>query len=501
MAQEGDERDSRVPHPLAEFDDSAFEAFLSGEVTPRKPAFPALSMFSNAGIGDYGYRLAGFTFHAHAELRPARLAIAKLNHPRTADVAGDLRETLPRFIEAYEDYAEGRRPALLTGCSPCQGMSTASAWARKGKTGPSDDHRNVLPFLIADAAQKLQPRIVVVENVPSIMTTCVVDPATGQEGYIFDLLADRLANYAVFPATLQFADFGIPQRRRRAVFTFIRRDEPCLARLKQHGTTPYPRRTHDATGRHGLLPWRTVRGFLGAPRFRPLDSRTEAAARDPSDPLHYVPFYDADRYDLVRMIPPYSGKSAYETEQCPHCSASPQPHKAATCVKCDKPLHSRPIVLRNGKPALIVGHATSYKRMPPDLPASTITTANGHLGSDTKIHPWENRLLSPRECATLQTIPRDFKWGKSPGDLPTNEVLRSVIGEAVPPWFTYLHGLVLYSLLRGGLASPYLMPQTDQSIEPASRLSPEERATERRRRFHRNSGKAKRDKARAVAQT
>lgn len=490
------EGDSRVPAPLRGFDPDTFETFLNGRVATPTRILPALSMFSNAGIGDFGYRLAGFTFHAHGELHKKRLAICKHNHPRSADIEGDLRKTKDKLIRAYRERARDRRPALLTGMSPCQGMSSASAWARKGTEGPSKDPRNALAFLLADVADALKPRIVVVENVPSILTTRIVDPLTDEEGYVADLLAKRLKDYVGFPVRLQLADFGIPQRRRRALFTFIHKDEPCLQKLEKAETVPYPRRTHDVTKRLGLLPWITVREFLSPERFKPLDSKSFAKASDPTDPLHYVPAYEPERYDLVRMIPPYSGKSAYDSDVCPHCKKSGQPREVVRCNGCGGVLHMKPLVLekKTGQPRLIIGHNTSYKRMPPDLPASTITTANGHLGSDTKIHPWENRLLSPRECAALQTIPKTFTWAK-PGTIPERphtDVLRQTIGEALPPWFSYLHGLALNSLLRGALVAPYLMPAHDPAVEPHSAMSAIERAKLRKARLHQHSGRARR---------
>ena len=39
--------------------------------------------------------------------------------------------------------------------------------------------------------------------------------------------------------------------------------------------------------------------------------------------------------------------------------------------------------------------------MHPDRPASTVTTNSSHVGSDIKIHPWEHRVMSIRECADL----------------------------------------------------------------------------------------------------
>ncbi len=87
--------------------------------------------------------------------------------------------------------------------------------------------------------------------------------------------------------------------------------------------------------------------------------------------------------------------------------------------------------------------------MAPDQPAATVTTASGHVGSDRTIHPWENRLLSPAECAYLQTFPSDFKWGNAMNNWGHTPV-RQMIGEAVPPRFTELHGQVLAALYKGG---------------------------------------------------
>ncbi|MCY4223338.1 MAG: DNA cytosine methyltransferase [Bacteroidetes bacterium] len=87
----------------------------------------------------------------------------------------------------------------------------------------------------------------------------------------------------------------------------------------------------------------------------------------------------------------------------------------------------------------------AYRRMSPDEPASTITTASGHIGSDRTLHPWENRVLSPAECAHLQTFPSDFKWGNAI-DRWGHSPVRQMIGEAVPPLFTQMHGDILASL-------------------------------------------------------
>ena len=120
----------------------------------------------------------------------------------------------------------------------------------------------------------------------------------------------------------------------------------------------------------------------------------------------------------------------------------------AYCNFCGEPLLNRPHVREsNGSYRLIKGFHSSYRRMPADVPARTITTNSSHMGSDFKIHPWENRVLSMRECAELQTVPRFYDW--SPAiENDRKYVIRQVVGEALPPWFTYQHGLVLKKLLN-----------------------------------------------------
>ena len=88
-----------------------------------------------------------------------------------------------------------------------------------------------------------------------------------------------------------------------------------------------------------------------------------------------------------------------------------------------------------------------------DRPASTITTASGHVGSDLTIHPFENRLLSAQECACLQTFPAEFCWGDALSKWG-HTLVREMIGEAVPPLFTRLHGAILAGVLTGQWTTP-----------------------------------------------
>jgi DNA (cytosine-5)-methyltransferase 1 len=316
------------------------------------------------------------------------------------------------------------------------------------------DERNLLVLPIAEVAWALRPRAIVVENVPAFLQRKVRHPRNQQPISAARLLVEYLAfEYAVFPFCVDLCDYGVPQTRKRSFLTFVHHDEPGLRVLLEHGLAPYPTPTHASD--HGGLPPITLKqalkGLNKTLKLRPLTAKSRGKARDPKHPLHEVPVWDSERYQMVAAIPPNSGATAWENDECPNpnCAHIEKDPQAAVCSVCHQPLR-RPIVPGpEGQWRLIKGFRTSsYKRMDPNYPAATITTATGHVGSHSTIHPSAARVLSTLECAHLQTFPIDFVW-RNAIRLWGHTNVRAMIGEAVPPRFTCLHGLALRGILTG----------------------------------------------------
>lgn len=80
---------------------------------------------------------------------------------------------------------------------------------------------------------------------------------------------------------------------------------------------------------------------------------------------------------------------------------------------------------------------TYYGRLKPTQPAYTISTYFNRPGNGTNIHPWENRTLTCREAARLQSFPDSFNFYGSEG------AVRTQIGNAVPPLLAYSVGKTL----------------------------------------------------------
>lgn len=412
-------------------------------------ALRAVSLFSNCGAGDVGYAKAGFAFEVMAEIEPRRLAVALANHNDACGVPGDLRYAWREVIASFRRKAGPESPVLLSACPPCQGMSTARGGRGREEdaTAGSRDGRNLLVEVIAQVANKLRPRLVVVENVAAFLSRLVLDPRSDKPISAAVLLQKLLdPHYECFPYLTDLADYGVPQRRIRAFMTFIARDEPSIALLAQSKCVPYPKPI--ASAEHGG--WTSLKEALAQLGAMELDAASRETANDPSTPMHSVPVWGSDhRYRMVAAIPPNSGGRAWDTAHCEAKCDVKVSADDAMCPACSRPL-LRPVVQEtDGSYRLVHGfRRSSYSRMQPDAPAPTITTASGHVGSDNTIHPFENRLLSPHECAYLQTIPQDFDWGTSFKTWGATAV-RAMIGEAVPPRFTEMHGRSLAALLDG----------------------------------------------------
>lgn len=436
-----------------------------------------VSMFSNCGAGDWGFMGAGFAFDVLAELEPDRLAVAVRNHPSATAITGDVRQTWPEIVQAFAQRHKDRRPDLLSACPPCQGMS--SAQSQRGHVADaaagSRDPRNLLVSVVGNVAKALSPRCVVIENVQAFFSRKVLHPQTGEPVIAARLLIDELiADYEVYPIVLDLCDYGVPQHRRRAFLTFLHRDEPAVDWLEQHSLAPYPIPTFGPD--YGNQPV-TLGEALAASRVEPLDATAERAF-SVSDDLHFVPVWSSRQYLMVSAIPPFSGASAWENATCRRCGTFTRDESRVRCSRCGNDL-LRPMVREaDGTERLVSGFKnSSYRRMRADRPAATVTTASGRIGSDNTIHPTENRVLSPRECCIAQTIPVEFDWGDAVDDVGVTG-LRAMIGEAVPPLFTFLHGSVLRDLLRQEYDIELLARSDGRCIDALRRLGLSSRVTD-----------------------
>ena len=409
----------------------------------------AVSLFSGAGLSDLGYELAGFEFVVQVENDERRASVGAANFPSSRWLVENVQGSANKIEAAYRG-STSRDLDLLVATPPCQGMSSANPSRGKRDTGEAEaqEAKNRLMLEVIPVAKLWNPRVIVAENVRQVLTVQV--EYDGERKRLLEHLRSNLWNYELYHCVLNVADYGIPQVRSRALVVAVRKDEPCLGRMGSGDLRLWPARSHAERAGDGRRAWMSVQEWMNAMQYEPLDAVCDETARGRHH-LHFVPVYEGDRYGQVSQIPRYSGRSAYENATCVTCGHRPVEKGAIHC-SCGAIMRSRPYVEREGQAALIRGFQSSYRRMRPDRPAYTVTTNSSHIGSDFKIHPWENRILSILECADLQTVPRFFDWSEAESKRRLY-LIRNLVGEAFPTYFTYLHGQVLVDVLSGSCAS------------------------------------------------
>lgn len=411
------------------------------------PAEPlqAISLFSSAGIGDLAFQHLPVEVLVSCELLEDRHQVYQANNPGTLAISGDIWEKWPEVISTTKKCLNGRELDILFATPPCQGMSKNGRGkllqAVRAGQKPALDVRNRLIIPTLKVACALHPRLIVFENVPEMADTLIEDER-GELIPILDLVRQQLGpDYDGEARVIEFADYGVPQRRQRLISVFTR-DAALLAQLKKRRTL-FPRPTHSQCQNGAAKPWVTLRDVIS--RMPPLDAGRPETARD-KDPLHFVPLLDEDKYFWVSHTPPEKG--AFDN-QCAACGYEGNPtHSSGKdakginrasretplhCQKCGE-LLPRPWVKTPDGHRLMRGYTSAYKRMRWDLPASALTTNLAYACSDNKLHPEQHRVLSMREALMLHTISDfEFRLERQDGRKVTAGLIYQIIGESIPP--------------------------------------------------------------------
>ncbi len=261
-----------------------------------------ISLFSGAGIGDKGLESSGLKFILQNEKEAKRTALIRRNFPNSYVMEGDILQLEEDIIAMTNLKLQGDELLAIVATPPCQGMSqnglgTLLNNIRKGKR-PELDTRNRLILPVLRITKKLRPKWLIIENVPQMETTMIEDD-DGEFIKILDVINKYLGNeYKGEYKIIEFADYGVPQRRKRLIAVYSRLDFAKTILTK--GYSFIPSVTHDKLERNGLQKWLSVRDAIS--HFPPLDSFSKETAFNPNIPLHYVPVLDSKKYNWISHI-------------------------------------------------------------------------------------------------------------------------------------------------------------------------------------------------------
>ncbi|GHU21516.1 cytosine-specific methyltransferase [Betaproteobacteria bacterium] len=330
--------------------------------------YMAIDLFSGCGGLTQGLHDAGFTVGAAVEIDSLAAETYAANHSGVSLFNADIRSVSATQIMEACGIEKGDLD-LLAGCPPCQGFSRLRL---NNKRKRMDDPRNRLIDEVFRMVNEIQPKVVMLENVPNL---------SRYTRYLDFKKKLRKLGYEISDQILDAADFGVPQRRKRLVLLASR-----LGKISH--LTPIIRRN-------------TVRDSIGNLPANIVEK----------DSLHNQGEQRSERIrQLISAIPKDGG--------------SRKSLSANLTLKCHKKQE---------------GFCDVYGRMRWDDVAPTITGGCINPSKGRFLHPTEDRAITLREAALLQSFPPNYVFLMRRGKYAAAQM----IGNALPPIFSRVQAEVI----------------------------------------------------------
>lgn len=264
-------------------------------------------------------------------------------------------------------WQKNNQVKILAGCAPCQPFSTHSNKIKN--KGQTKKWRLISEF--KRLIEETNPNIVTMENVPNL----------ANQKIFMDFVAFlEQKEYFVSYSNVYCPDYGIPQKRRRLVLLASKFGEIKLI-PKTHSEKDYV----------------TLKDAVG--KLPPVESGEVCE----TDPLHRTTKLSPINLKRIKASKPNGTWLDWSEDLKLAC------HKK-----------------QSGKT-----YKSVYGRMAWNEPSTTITTQFNNYGTGRFGHPIQNRALTIREAALLQTFPIDYKFYKDEKDISIKR-LGVHVGNAVP---------------------------------------------------------------------
>jgi DNA (cytosine-5)-methyltransferase 1 len=342
-------------------------------IMAKRNQIKAVDFFSGAGGLTYGLRSAGIKVIAGIDIDKSCKETYEKNNKGSIYLEKDITQYLPEELAKELGIKTNDDYMLFAGCAPCQFWSIIHTSKEKSKKTKN---------LILDFQKFIEyfkPGFVLVENVPGI---------SSKEGSPMNDFIKTLKSlgYNVDHDITDMSKFGIPQKRRR--FTLL------ASRISKIELPDIPNKRT------------TLRDVIGQKNGFP---QIVAGTKDKTLYLHTVASLSPKNIERLKMTKKDGGdRSDWQNNK---------DYQLNCYASGEKKFYD------------------TYARMWWDKPAPTITTKFYSISNGRFAHPEENRAISLREGATIQTFPKTYEFiGNSV------VTISRMIGNAVPPKFGKILG-------------------------------------------------------------
>jgi DNA (cytosine-5)-methyltransferase 1 len=384
-----------------------------------------IDLFAGAGGLSKGLEMAGFESVLANEINPVYAKTFMNNFPNSDVIVGDIRSYSADDL-LKRTGLKAMELDLLAGGPPCQGFSV------NAPIRSLDDPRNHLFKDFLKIAEAFLPKAILIENVPGIVS---LGKGTVVEQIYKEL---RLLGYSVSHKILFAAHYGVPQMRYRTIIIGI---------LNSEIEVTFPKPEHNAY---------SVPNFTGAKNLclkinedekvklkaqpKVWDALNDLPPIENSNLNCSVPYESSPQNDFQKKI--RLKASNFVSNHCCSSLGSKNIERLNFIPQGgswrDIPFELLPKGLQRARRS---DHTKRYGRLHPDQLCSTILTkCDPHWGSF--FHPTQNRVISVREAARIQSFPDDFVFSGS-----LTEQYEQV-GNAVPPFLAEAIGKSICSQIQ-----------------------------------------------------
>lgn len=360
-----------------------------------------VDLFCGAGGLSLGFQNAGFDIEMANDIEKYSIETYKKNHPEISEkniFLGDISD----FLKDKQKELAKQDIDIVVGGPPCQGFSMAN------RQRLIDDSRNVLYKKFVEVVKISKPKFFVMENVKGMLN------AADQVVEDFKKIGFT-SKYKVF----NVKDFGVPQNRERLIYIGVNTSKykntekiiedifNGIEKSKEQKITPlkdafWGLRKISARKEKGDTKIESkMSGFTEdecISNKKPNDYILKINhGKTPTKIWNHKARYNNERDLEIFKLLPIGEKSDHES------IAHIMPYKNRSNIFKDK-----------------------FYKLQPDKPSKTITS---HMKFDCHmyIHPFENRGLTPREAARIQSFPDDYVF------VGPYTQWYAQVGNAVPP--------------------------------------------------------------------
>lgn len=363
-----------------------------------------LDLFAGAGGLSLGFKLAGFDVAAHVEIDKWACETLKKNFKDSLVFQENIEKLDPFAIQDKIGEVD-----VIIGGPPCQGFSLVGK-AKLRSLGVGHDKRNSLYKQFVRFVAMLNPKAFVMENVPAIIKHNNGVTTKRIKEY-FETLG-----YTVYPIVLNAANYGVPQKRKRAFFIGVRDSKDAFNEPKKICADP-------EKGDCRLLNWLTVGDAISD--LPPLNAGEG----------NEVCSYTCDAKTSYQVVMRRDARGVFN-----HVARNygEMDLKTFSIMSEGMKYHQLPKELKRYRDD---SFKDKYKRLVSLAPSWTVVA---HLQKDgyMYIHPTQNRTITVREAARLQSFPDRFVFSG-----PMTQQFKQV-GNAVPPLLAKAVGRALLKMLN-----------------------------------------------------